>query len=173
MMAWFKRHPDKHTGLIFHSVRGSQYLSIRYSERLAEAGIQPSVGSKGLLRQRTGRDHQRAVQGRVNSPPESLEEQGIRGAGHPAMGVLVQPHPTAQADWGEHLRQKLRQTTGGISPVRPPHRPQLKSTSLHETRGGSPVEFERRNSVRLALSRKSWSIQSELLQITRPFGSFN
>ena len=27
--------------------RGSQYLSIRYSERLAEAGIEPSVGSKG------------------------------------------------------------------------------------------------------------------------------
>ena len=26
---------------------GSQYVSIRYSERLAEAGIEPSVGSKG------------------------------------------------------------------------------------------------------------------------------
>ena len=30
-----------------HSDRGSQYLSIRYSERLTEAGIEPSVGSKG------------------------------------------------------------------------------------------------------------------------------
>ena len=30
-----------------HSDRGSQYLSIRYSERLSEAGIQPSVGSRG------------------------------------------------------------------------------------------------------------------------------
>ena len=30
-----------------HSDRGSQYLSIRYSERLAEAGAQPSVGSVG------------------------------------------------------------------------------------------------------------------------------
>ena len=28
-------------------VRGSQYVSIRYSERLAEAGIEPSVGSVG------------------------------------------------------------------------------------------------------------------------------
>ena len=28
-------------------VRGSQYLSIRYTERLAEAGIEPSVGSVG------------------------------------------------------------------------------------------------------------------------------
>ena len=34
-------------GLIHHSDRGSQYVSIRYSERLAEAGIEPSVGSKG------------------------------------------------------------------------------------------------------------------------------
>lgn len=31
--------------LVHHSDRGSQYLSIRYSERLAEAGIEPSVGS--------------------------------------------------------------------------------------------------------------------------------
>jgi transposase InsO family protein len=33
--------------LIHLSDRGSQYVSIRYSERLAEAGIEPSVGSKG------------------------------------------------------------------------------------------------------------------------------
>ena len=37
----------KVTGLIHHSDRGSQYLSIRYSERLAEAGVDPSVGSVG------------------------------------------------------------------------------------------------------------------------------
>lgn len=34
-------------GLIHHSDRGVQYLSIRYTERLAEAGIEPSVGSVG------------------------------------------------------------------------------------------------------------------------------
>ena len=33
--------------LIHHSDRGSQYLSIRYTERRAEAGIEPSVGSVG------------------------------------------------------------------------------------------------------------------------------
>lgn len=33
--------------LIHHSDRGSQYLSIKYTERLAEAGIDPSVGSVG------------------------------------------------------------------------------------------------------------------------------
>jgi transposase InsO family protein len=33
--------------LIHHSDRGTQYLAIRYTERLAEAGIEPSVGSRG------------------------------------------------------------------------------------------------------------------------------
>jgi len=33
--------------LVHHSDRGVQYVSIRYTERLAEAGIEPSVGSKG------------------------------------------------------------------------------------------------------------------------------
>jgi putative transposase len=37
----------KVAGLVHHSDRGSQYLSIRYSERLAEAGVAPSVGSVG------------------------------------------------------------------------------------------------------------------------------
>lgn len=34
-------------GVVHHSDRGSQYLSIRYSERLTEAGLVPSVGSVG------------------------------------------------------------------------------------------------------------------------------
>jgi transposase InsO family protein len=34
-------------GLVHHSDRGSQYLSIRYTERLAEAGAVTSVGSVG------------------------------------------------------------------------------------------------------------------------------
>jgi putative transposase len=34
-------------GLVHHSDRGSQYVSIKYTERLAEAGIEPSVGSVG------------------------------------------------------------------------------------------------------------------------------
>jgi putative transposase len=44
--ALYARQPDP-DALIHHSDRGSQYVSIRYSERLAEAGIEPSVGSKG------------------------------------------------------------------------------------------------------------------------------
>ena len=41
------RRPVNRGGLIHHSDRGVQYVSIRYSERLAEAGIEPSVGSVG------------------------------------------------------------------------------------------------------------------------------
>lgn len=41
------RRPAKAMGLVHHSDRGSQYLSIRYTEWLAEAGIEPSVGSVG------------------------------------------------------------------------------------------------------------------------------
>jgi putative transposase len=41
------RRPAKDAGLVHHSDRGSQYLSIKYTERLAEAGIEPSVGSVG------------------------------------------------------------------------------------------------------------------------------
>ncbi len=45
--ALYARRPERGDALIHHSDRGSQYVSIRYTERLAEAGIEPSVGSKG------------------------------------------------------------------------------------------------------------------------------
>jgi putative transposase len=41
------RRPIHKGGLIHHSDRGGQYLSTRYTERLALAGIEPSVGSVG------------------------------------------------------------------------------------------------------------------------------
>lgn len=45
--ALYARQPERDGSLICHSDRGAQYVSIRYSERLAGAGIEPSVGSKG------------------------------------------------------------------------------------------------------------------------------
>ena len=45
--ALHERRPQHRAGLIHHSDRGSQYVSIKYTERLAEAGIEPSVGSVG------------------------------------------------------------------------------------------------------------------------------
>ena len=41
---WARAHPKC---LIHHSDKGSQYLSIRYSERLSAAGVKPSTGSTG------------------------------------------------------------------------------------------------------------------------------
>ena len=45
--ALYSRRAERDGDLVHHSDRGSQYVSIRYSERLAEAGIEPSVGSTG------------------------------------------------------------------------------------------------------------------------------
>ena len=45
--ALYARQSERTDALIHHSDRRSQYVFIRYSERLAEAGIEPSVGSKG------------------------------------------------------------------------------------------------------------------------------
>ena len=41
------RRGDALTGLVHHSDAGSQYLSMRYTDRLVDAGIAPSVGSQG------------------------------------------------------------------------------------------------------------------------------
>jgi putative transposase len=45
--ALHQRRPIRGGGLVHHSDRGVQYVSIKYTERLAEAGIEPSVGSIG------------------------------------------------------------------------------------------------------------------------------
>ena len=45
--ALHERRPVGGGGLVHHSDRGSQYVSIKYTERLVEAGIEPSVGSVG------------------------------------------------------------------------------------------------------------------------------
>src|SRR5919107_1772201 len=41
------RQPLRRTNLVHHSDRGVQYVSMKYTQRLAEAGIEPSVGSVG------------------------------------------------------------------------------------------------------------------------------
>jgi putative transposase len=67
--------------LIHHSDRGVQYLSIRYTERLAEAGIEPSVGSVGdsydnaLAETIIGLFKAKVI--RKNGPWRNLEEVGF------------------------------------------------------------------------------------------------
>jgi len=45
--ALYDRGGDGLAGLVHHSDRGTQYLSMRYTDRLADSGIAPSVGSQG------------------------------------------------------------------------------------------------------------------------------
>ena len=45
--AIYARRAQTTSGLVHHSDRGSQYLSMRYTERLAAAGMAPSVGRQG------------------------------------------------------------------------------------------------------------------------------
>jgi putative transposase len=47
-MPWNRRFTTvafRQGGLVYHGDRGSRWVSIRYIERLADAGIEPSVGS--------------------------------------------------------------------------------------------------------------------------------
>jgi len=91
--ALYDRKPSD--GLVHHPDRGSQYLSIRYSERLAEAGIEPSVGPRVTAtttrwqRSLTGCTRPRSFAG------SGVEHQAGGGTGNAGMGRLVQP---SQAD---------------------------------------------------------------------------
>lgn len=46
-MAWFKRHPGRQAGLIFHSDRGSQYASEDFRRALCEYGMTASMSRRG------------------------------------------------------------------------------------------------------------------------------
>jgi transposase InsO family protein len=78
-------------------VEYAQYVSIRYTERLAEAGIEPSVGSKGD-------SYDNALAETINEVYKAelihrrgaMENQGVGGARHARMGLLVQPPPPAR-----------------------------------------------------------------------------
>ncbi|TCT19474.1 transposase InsO family protein [Thiobaca trueperi] len=88
------RRPARQGELIHHSDRGAQSVSIRYTERLGEAGIAPSVG-------RVGDSYDNALAETINGlykaeviPSPVVEEPRGRGVGHPHLDRLVQP-PTA------------------------------------------------------------------------------
>ena len=46
-MAWFRRHPGKHAGVLFHSDRGSQYASHAFRDVLKQYGITSSMSRRG------------------------------------------------------------------------------------------------------------------------------
>ena len=103
--ALYARQPERDASLIHPSDRGSQYVSIRYTERLTEAGIEPSVGSKGDSYDNAwAGNHQWFAQGRTDPPQGTMENRGVTGARHPRMGDLVQSSPTP----GTHRLQATR-----------------------------------------------------------------
>jgi len=62
--ALYDRRPARRGGLIHHSDRGVQYVSIKYTERLAEAGNRAVRRQRRRqLRQRPRRDRNRPIQG--------------------------------------------------------------------------------------------------------------
>jgi transposase InsO family protein len=97
--ALHERRPARRGGLVHHSDRGSQYVGIRYTERLAEAGIEPSVGSVGDSPPSgsLGSDEDRAAAGK-GVEDETIAAgavlDGVRHKGHgldrPMHGELVE-----------------------------------------------------------------------------------
>nr|WP_095877955.1 DDE-type integrase/transposase/recombinase [Streptomyces sp. TLI_235] len=72
-MALWRQNIKKDAGLIHHSDRGSQYVSIRYTERLAEVGASASVGP---VADSFDNAMAEALNGRVKA--ELIEHQGPR-----------------------------------------------------------------------------------------------
>ena len=85
-------------GLIHHSDRGSQYLSIRYTERLAEAGIESSVGSVGDSYDNALAESMRAVQDGSDLASRAVEDDRRGRVRDLRMGGLVQQSTATRID---------------------------------------------------------------------------
>ena len=70
-----------------YSSPGLQYVSIRYTERLVEAGIEPSVGSKGDSYDNALAETSNGTRHLTRPSPSTLEAQGSGGVGHRHIGV--------------------------------------------------------------------------------------
>ena len=106
------RQPAHRGGLVHHSDRGSQYVSIKYTERLAEAGIEPSVGSVGdSYDNRPRGNDQWPLQGRGHPSARIMADHGSRRIRNARMGRLVQQSPAAGALSATSRRSKPRNAT--------------------------------------------------------------
>ena len=132
-------------GLIHHSDRGGQYLSIRYTERLAESGIEPSVGS-------VGDSYDNAL---AESVIGLYKTEVIRRRGPWRHLEAVEFATLAWVDWFNHRR--LLEPIGNVPPVEyeqqyyvaqeaPVMVAGVNERALSRTRGGSRMERGRRKS---------------------------
>ena len=93
-MAIWQRQQHELTGLIHHSDRGVQYLAIRYTERLADAGAMRSVGSRGD-------SYDNALAEAVNG---LYKAEVIRKRGHWRSLEQVELATAEWVDWWNHRR---------------------------------------------------------------------
>jgi len=135
-MAIWARRRERLDGLIHHSDRGVQYLAIRYTERLADAGVAASVGSRG-----DSYDNALAESFNGLYKTELIRHQ------EPWRGLDDVEYATlAYVDWFNQRR--LHGEIGMIPPAEfeaiyyhqgpQPWWPSPNNPSLQETRGGSP-----------------------------------
>jgi transposase InsO family protein len=103
--ALWSRKRRETEGLIHHSDRGSQYLSIRYSDRLEEANILPSVGS-------VGDSYDNAMAETING---LYKTEVIRHRGPWKQIEDVEYATLEWVDWFNHRR--LLEPIGYVSPV--------------------------------------------------------
>lgn len=103
--ALYDRRPEPSGGLIHHSDRGSQYVSIRYSERLGEAGINPSVGN-------TGDAYDNALAETING---LYKAEVIHKRGPWKTKAAVELATLEWVSWFNH--QRLLESIGDIPPV--------------------------------------------------------
>ena len=108
-------------GLIHHSDRGCQYLSIRYTERLAEAGVESSVGS-------TGDSYDNALAETING---LYKTEVIRRRG-PWRTIDAVEYATLEwVDWFNHRR--LLEPIGNVPPA------ELEQTYYRQLEGSAMV----------------------------------
>jgi len=134
-MALWRRRGDV-SGLVHHSDRGVQYLSIRYTERLAEAGIETSAGSRG----------DSCDNAMAQSVIGLYKAEVIRHEG-PWKGLEEVEYATLEwADWFNNVR--LLEPIGYVPPAEfeeayyahaaaTGEEERLKQQSLQQSRGGS------------------------------------
>ncbi len=118
--ALYARRAEREGALVHHSDRGSQYVSIRYTERLAEAGIEPSVGSKGdsydnaLAETINGLYKAEVIHRRTWKTREAVELATLEWVDWFNHRRLLEPIgyiPPAEAEahyWQQHTRQALQ-----------------------------------------------------------------
>ncbi len=138
-MAIWSRGDRTLDGLIHHSDRGGQYLAIRYTERLEDAGVVSSVGSKG-------NSYDNALAETVNGlykaelinrrgPWRSIED--VEAA--TARWVSLVEHRAAPLGLRRHPTRRVRgcilgRSAGGLGRLNPIVRASTKPRALHSSR---------------------------------------